>query len=135
MLRGMLAKSILVFAVITASASQPSTDPPSAHQRFFLTCIGTMRTAGAPSVPITANGLVDLGGRRVAGFGVGSAPILVMTDALIGFGTATGGDGERVEGSLDRQTGKTRVVVRAARNPSVELIAMDLDCRSAPPIS
>ena len=126
----MLAKSILVIAAITASATQPSNDPPPAHQRFFLTCIGTMRTAGAPAVPITANGLVDLGGKRVAGFGVGSAPILVMTDALIGFGSAADADGDRVEGSLDRQTGKTRIVVRAARDPSDELIAMDLDCRS-----
>jgi len=135
MVRTMLAKSILVLAVITASAAQPSNDSPAARQRFLLTCIGTMRTAGAPPMPITANGLVDLGSKRVAGFGVGSAPILVATEAVIGFGSAVSAEGNRVEGSLDRQTGKTRIVVRAASDPAEELIAMDLDCRPAPPIS
>jgi hypothetical protein len=94
-----------------------------------------MRTVGADAMPITAHGLVDLAGRRVAGFGVGSAPILVMTDDLIGFGTSGEKGGDRVEGSLDRQSGKAHIVVRAAKDASLELIAMDLDCRPAPPIS
>src|SRR5882724_8054152 len=132
----MLAKSILALAVATAaSASQPGHDPPPARERFFLTCAGTMRTAGAASVPITANGLVDLAGKRVAGFGLGSAPILVVTDLVIGFGTAGESDGDRIEGSLDRRSGKALIVVRAAKDTAHELIAMELDCRSAPPIS
>jgi hypothetical protein len=135
MLPAMLAKSILVLAVITASGSQPSNDPSIAHQRFFLTCVGTMRTAGVPSVPIAANGLVDLASRRMVGFGVGSAPILVMSEALIAFGSAADADGNRVEGSLDRLTGKTRIVVQAAKEPSEELIGMELDCRPAPSTS
>jgi hypothetical protein len=131
----MLAKSILALAIATAaSASQSSHDPP-ARERFFLTCVGTMRTAGAPSIPITANGLVDLAGKRIAGFGLGDVPILVVTDALIGFGSAGDGGRDKVEGSLDRQSGKIGIVVRAAKDASHELIAMDLDCRPAPPIS
>src|SRR5947209_12365037 len=79
----MLAKSILVFtAMLISSASQPGNDRSTERQRFFLTCIGTMRAAGAPAMPITANGLVDIAGKRVAGFGVGSAPILLLTDPL-----------------------------------------------------
>jgi hypothetical protein len=131
----MLAKPILALALVTASTSQPSIVAPIPNQRFFLTCTGTMRTADAASAAIAANALVDLAGRRVAGFGIGSSPILVMTDMLIGFGSAAETEGDRVEGSLDRQSGKARIVVRAARNPSHELIAMDLDCRPAPSIS
>src|SRR5882724_7271902 len=103
----MLAKSILALAVATAaSASQPSHDPLPARERFFLTCVGTMRTAGAPSVPITANALVDLAGRRIAGFGLGGVRILLVTEALIGFGSGGEGGGDRVEGSFDRRSGR-----------------------------
>jgi hypothetical protein len=132
----MLAKSILALAaMLMASASQPSNHPSSEQQRFLVTCIGTMRTAGAPSMPIIANGLVDLAAKRVAGFGVGSASILFLTDALIGFGSPAGDGGEHVEGSLDRHNGKARIVVRTANDPAHELIAMELDCRPAPSIS
>lgn len=94
-----------------------------------------MRTAGAVAQPITANGLIDLTGKRVAGFGVGSAAILVVTDALIGFGAPAKADGDRVEGTLDRRNGKARIAVLTGREPAEELIAMELDCRPAPPIS
>jgi hypothetical protein len=132
----MLAKSILALAgTVMASASQPGNHPSPEQQRFFLTCSGTMRAAGAPLMPITASGLVDLAGRRVTGFGLGSVPILLVTNALIGFGGAAGANGERVEGSFDRQNGKIKIVVRAAKDPPHELIAMEFDCRPAPSIS
>jgi hypothetical protein len=132
----MLAKSILALAaVLTASASPPESEAPPRQQHFFLTCIGTMRTAGAPAMPITANGFVDIAGKRIAGFGIGSATILVLTDVLIGFGSPAGAGGDHVEGSLDRRNGKARIVVRSAKDPAQELIAMELDCRPAPSVS
>jgi hypothetical protein len=132
----MLAKSVLVLAALqAAAASPPGSNAPSEKQRFFLTCIGTMRAAGAPEMPITANGLVDIAGKRIAGFGVGSASILVLTDTLIGFASPAGARGDHVEGSLDRRTGKASIVVRSATEPGRELIAMELDCRPAPSVS
>ncbi len=136
MVQAMLAKSILALAgMVMASASQPGNHPSSEHQRFFLTCIGTMRATGAPLMPVIADGLVDLAGRRVAGFGVGSVPILLLTNASIGFSGAGGANGEHVEGSFDRQSGRIKIVVRATKDPARELIAMELDCLPAPSIS
>ena len=132
----MLAKSILVGAtVVWVSSSQPI-NAPVPPERFFLTCAGTMRTAGDPGSEITANGLIDLARMRVIGFGVGGGPILVMTASLIGFGSvgrAQGGD--TIEGSIDRATGRVRIVVKSASDPAHEVIAMDLNCKSATPMS
>jgi hypothetical protein len=130
MLLAMLAKSILALAaIVTASASAPSDDALPRRERLLLTCVGTMRAADAPAMPIVADAFVDLSGKRVDGFGARSAPIVRMTDALIVFGGTAGADGERVQGSLDRQTGKARIVVLTVSEPVRELIAMELDCR------
>jgi hypothetical protein len=135
MVRAMFAKSILALAAMaTTPASQPGKDSLPEQERFLLTCIGTMRAAGAPLMPIMASGVVDLAGKRVAGFGVGNVPILLLTDALIGFG-GTVADGEHIEGSLDRQNGKARIVVLTAKEPAQELMAMELDCRPTLSIS
>ena len=132
----MLAKSILVGAtVVWVSSSQPI-NAPVPPERFFLTCAGTMRTAGDPGSEITANGLIDLARMRVIGFGVGGGPILVMTASLIGFGSAAGQtQGDTIEGSIDRATGRVKIVVKSASDPAHEVIAMDLNCRSATPMS
>lgn len=135
MLKMMLAKPILAFVVALASAAAPGSDRPQDGQRFFLTCIGTMRTVGTAASPIAANGFVDLVGRRVSGFGIGSAAILVLTDTLIGFGSPGSSGGNRVEGSLDRRSGKARIAVLSTREPAEQLIVMELDCRPAPSIS
>ena len=135
MLPAMLAKSILALAAMLTAASRPSDDTIQEPGRLFFNCIGTMRAAGAPAMPILADAFVDLTGKRVEGFGLRSAPILHATDAVIAFGSAAGDDGARVRGSLDRQTGKARIVVLTADEPARELIAMELDCRAVPSIS
>jgi hypothetical protein len=132
----MLAKSILALAaMVSASVARPGEDSLPGHGRLFFTCSGMMRAAGAPATPIVAEAFIDLDGRRVDGFGVRSAPILHVTDTVITFGSAAGVDGERVQGSLDRQTGKAEVVVSMAKEPARELIAMELDCRPVPSVS
>ncbi len=129
----MFVKSILAIAAAVATGvSPPSGGSVPERGLLLFRCSGTMRTADAPPIPIVAEAFVDLGKRRVFGFGIRSARVVVANDRLITFG----GDGEaghdQVEGSLDRRTGKARVVVLAANDPARELIAMELDCRQAP---
>jgi hypothetical protein len=132
----MLAKAILVLAVTMASAAaRPSEGAIPKRGILLFHCLGAMRAAGAPAMPIVADAFIDLAGRRVDGFGVPSTPILNVTDAVIAFGSRAGAGGDRVEGSLDRRTGKARIVVLAANEPARELIAMELDCRPQPSLS
>ena len=132
----MLAKAILVLAAtVVSAASRPSEDAIPKRGMLLFHCLGVMQAAGAPAMPIVADAFIDLAGKRVDGFGVQSTPILSVTDAVIAFGNPAGTDGDRVQGSLDRQTGKAHVVVLAANEPARELIAMELDCRPLPSIS
>ena len=113
----------------TTGEAAPNADP------VRLTCTGVMVTpdAGTAGQPIMADGLLDLAGMRVRGFGIGSHPIVFLTATRVAFGTSAGGDG--VEGTIDRLTGVTRISVRSPGHPETEQMSFSLDCRIAAPIS
>jgi hypothetical protein len=135
MLDRMLAKSILALAAMLTASATPSNDSALKAQRFFLSCAGTMHVADAPATPIIAEAFLDLALHRLDGFGVTDVPIVQVTDAEIVFDGAGARYGEHVKGSLDRHTGKARIVVLTVSEPARELIAMELDCRPATSIS
>jgi hypothetical protein len=129
---------ILASAMIAAPAwAKDGAPPPAEHLR--LSCTGMMVTAdyGPPGSKIMADGAIDLATMRVRGFGLGSVPIVLLTATRIVFDNGTGQRDvpTTIEGSIDRTTGATRVVVHAAKDPKVDLIAMTLDCRFAPAVS
>jgi hypothetical protein len=106
--------------------------------RVRVTCAGTMVAAGQSSPgPIVSAGLIDFGARMVRGFGMGSQPILVLTAAEIDFGSAppAGSAGTIVEGSIDRRSGVTRIVLRSSREPEKLLIESRLECEFEQPVS
>jgi hypothetical protein len=130
---------------------------PDLDDRFLLSCTGAMASGGGtqpdggdPANRIVASAVVDLAALSVSGFGVGAAPIVVVTPGMIGFGTAgavslrlaaepaingrQARSGTIVEGSIDRTSGATTVIVHPASDPARVLIAMRLDCamESAP---
>jgi hypothetical protein len=135
---------------LAASAGSTLDRPAPADQRFMLSCAGAMATDGRPAdrndpgPDIFASAIVDLGSRQVSGFGLGSSPIVVVNDAVIGFGSAAidvvtpvaedrstrpaAKTGTIVEGTIDRITGRTRIAVHPAADPAVVLIAMTLAC-------
>ena len=115
--------AVLLGAVLlAASAAEARNGAAQTEQRFRLTCQGTMSTEGTPESRILADGVVDFVAMRVRGFGIGIAPIQRLTET----------EGNAVEGSYDRATGATRIVVRSASGPPRDLIAMDLTCRTVP---
>ena len=120
--------------------------------RIRLSCSGVMTTDDRES-PIMADGLVDLASMRVSGFGIGPARIVAVTPDAIGFGEGADVGVDRlttvaepvvsnargdpaastiVEGSIDRTSGTTRIVVRSARDTARVILAMVLDCRMEP---
>jgi hypothetical protein len=91
--------------------------------------------------------MVDLVNRSVSGFGIGSSPIVFVNDTVIAFGVAPvdlvtrvaepraatpRAGGPTVEGTIDRASGATRIVVHPATDPAGVLIAMTLDCAFEP---
>ena len=98
--------------------------------RLRLECTGTMVAGAAPETPVVAQGFVDLAAHRVSGFGLGSTPIVRVSDATVFFGAPSAKPG--VDGSLDRRTGAAHIRVHASGDPATVLIAMDLACGSAP---
>jgi hypothetical protein len=105
-----------------------------------LSCIGVMHTKDIPppGSQVMADGLIDFAGRRVQGFGLGGQPILVLTASNVRFGSPPQADqtgGDIVEGWIDRESGRTRIVVRAPRSPSEIQIEMTLDCKFEEPVS
>ena len=132
----MVANLLLICSAAVCGALLPVSESfDSSESRFFLTCKGTMHVAGAmPASAIIADGIVDLAKRRVYGFGVGGEPIVLLTGTLIGFATPAASDGQVVDGSIDRHTGKTTISVRSSKDPSERLIDMDLDCQFQPQI-
>ncbi|KAB2874359.1 MAG: hypothetical protein F9K43_04470 [Bauldia sp.] len=128
--------AVLLGAVLlAASAAEARNGAAQTEQRFRLTCQGTMSTEGTPESRILADGVVDFVAMRVRGFGIGIAPIQRLTETVVAFGSPIAGadpEGNAVEGSYDRATGATRIVVRSASGPPRDLIAMDLTCRTVP---
>jgi hypothetical protein len=124
------------FAASTAISETGASEP---IERLRITCVGTMATAGVPppGSSIVADGLIDFVDKRVRGFGVGSQPIEVVTISEIDFGSSPPGEGRGniVSGSIDRQSGNTRIVVRSALDPSDIRIEMRLDCDFERPVS
>jgi len=125
-------------AAFAAPPAQGKRDAEQAQDRLRLACTGTMLAAGQPSPgPVLSNGLVDFNARMVIGFGMGSQPILILTASEIDFGSTpqAGASGTIVEGSIDRQSGATRIVLRSAREPGALLLETQLECEFAQPVS
>ena len=145
-------------AVASPSFAASSTDAGAASansaDRFRLACHGAMSADGRaadrdnPAQRIAASGIVDLDTMEVSGFGMGAAPIVVLTPGMIGFGSAgveeltrvaeqalkkpAAKSGSIVDGSIDRASGATVLVVHRAADPDAILIAMALDCAFEP---
>jgi hypothetical protein len=140
---------------LAASAGSSLDQPAPADQRFMLSCAGAMATDGRarpdesdPAERIVASAIVDFSAGNVNGFGIGAIPIVVVTPALIGFGSAPAAtllpaaeprapvegakSGLVVEGSFHRLSGATTVLVHPAADLEQVLIAMSLDCRIEP---
>lgn len=151
--------AVTVVLVATSLAGMPSlaAAPGKATEaagRFLLSCNGAMATDGSPRADrndptrqVMASAVIDLDTGSVNGFGVGAVAVVTVTPGMIGFGNG-GGDtftlaaepatkratvpGTIVEGSFDRVSGATTVVVHPASDPERVLIAMNLDCRPGP---
>ena len=150
------AASAMVIAVPSFAASSADAGAASTNSadRFRLACHGAMSADGRaadrddPAQHIAASGIVDLGTMEVSGFGMGAAPIVVLTPGMIGFGSAdveeltevaeqaltklAAKSGSIVEGSIDRASGATMLAVHPAADPDAILIAMALDCAFEP---
>lgn len=122
---------------MSVAFAEAAEGPILEDERFSLTCTGFLMTAGQkpPGSRIVADGMVDLLHMRVLGLGIGSAPIVSATADEVKFGSspvrqAVGA--HTIEGTIDRVSGETRVVVRSARDSRSIVIAMDLDCQPTP---
>lgn len=81
-----------------------------------------------------ADGVVDLVQGNVNGFGLGGQPIRSVTRQEIAFGDGAGLTGKgRIEGSIDRRTLETRIVVHSVRAQDDPVMAMRLACHIAAP--
>lgn len=121
-------------AVLLASFARAAENPEIEYDRFRLACSGSMVTTGQapPGSRIMADGIIDIPNKSVRGFGIGSAPIVSVSAEVVKFGTsalkkAAGSHG--IEGTINRLSGATRVVVRSTKDPWTVLIAMELDCQ------
>ena len=126
-------------AVFLVSFAKAAESPESEDDRLTLACSGSMVTAdqAPPGGRIIANGIVDLVDMRVRGFGIGSAQIFSAGAEEVKFGDSPlkqTAAGYRVEGTIDRLSGATQILVRSAKDPSAVLIAMDLECKPTPEV-
>lgn len=127
----------LIAAVILAPLALAAESPEVREDRFALDCSGFMETAGQPppGSRIMVGGVVDLREMNVSGFGIGYAPIFATTGEEIRFGASpleVRVGAQRIEGTINRLSGKTRVSVRSTKEPQTMLIGMELDCRPVP---
>jgi len=122
---------------MSVASSEAAETPISEDERFSLACTGFLMTSGQmpPGNRVAADGMVDLIGMRVHGLGIGSAPIVFASADEVKFGTSPVREtvgAHTIEGTIDRISGETRVIVRSARAPGSVIIAMDLDCQPTP---
>jgi len=106
--------------------------------RFHLACSGTLAAPAdsAASAAILADGRVDMVGGNVNGFGLGGQPIRAISDTHIEFGSGIGRSGGRlIDGSIDRDTLETRILVHSIHGVETPVMAMRLDCRVTPPLA
>jgi hypothetical protein len=111
-----------------------------ADDHIALACTGMMLAGGQNAVEsrIIAKGDIDLVNRRVSGFGIGSAPIFFVSATEFRFGSSPARierASHTIEGSINRTTGRTRVVLRLTKEPARALIDMKLSCRLTPQVS
>lgn len=134
----MFAKLALVGAALffstLAQADEEASQPIS---EIALACTGTMIAEGQepPGSRILADGVVNLQSMRVRGFGMGSTTVISASATEVEFGSTALMEmrqGHTVEGTLNRQTGRTRIVVRSVKDVSSVLIDMDLECQLTP---
>ena len=141
MLRRFLLLGMCASIGSAASASQSALVENRAgrsQDQIRLACTGTMMTAGQPAPgPIVSTGVIDFQAQLVRGFGMGSQPILILTVSEIDFGSepSDSPSGTIVEGSINRQSGATRIVLRSARAPDAVLIESVLKCEFEHPVS
>jgi hypothetical protein len=134
----MISKPVALLAAVTlASLAHAAESPEVREDRFALDCSGFMETAGQPSPGsrIMVGGIIDLRAMTVSGFGIGYAPIFATTGKEIRFGASpleVRVGAQRIEGTIDRLSGATRVIVRSTKEPQTMLIGMELDCRPIP---
>lgn len=124
-------------AVLSVAFAEAAEGPILEDERFSLACTGFLMTPGQkpPGSRIAADGMVDLLSMRVLGLGIGSAPIVSVTADEVRFGSSPvteSVDAHTIEGSINRISGETRVVVHSARDFGAVVIAMDLDCQPTP---
>jgi len=122
----------LVFAAQAVAAN--SIDDAPQQSRLRLICTGMMVTpaGGKGESRTAADGVVDFAGRRVMGFGIGSAPFVRVTDRRIDFATAKASSTTlRIEGTIDRVGGETRIDVYTGEGGPAA-ISMRLDCGFRP---
>jgi hypothetical protein len=132
----MFARLLIICALAWAASAASSVDPAAFSDRFRLACSGTMATADTAGDTILADGVVDLAGGNVYGFGLGGQEIQLIRDNEIVFGSG-GGRSERrmIEGLIDRDTLATEILVYAVGDEETPVIAMRLDCRMKPPFA
>jgi hypothetical protein len=127
----MIGRLLIMQALLVAPAVSTMETAPG-PERYRLDCAGTLQGAD-PAIPpssIAADGIVDLGKRRVDGFGIGRSTIIRVSDREIGFGRENG-----TEGVIARATGAVDIRVRAGDAASRPLISIHLDCRRSAPVS
>jgi hypothetical protein len=128
-------RAVLIGAAAIAATAALARDGSGPDEgRLRLDCLGTMIAGEAPEGRVVAGGFVDFVAGRVTGFGLGSTPIVAVSDVAVAFGSplVAGAAGPAVEGAIDRRTGAARVVVRSSADAGRRLIAMDLACRMSP---
>ena len=122
---------------MSVAFAEAAEGPILEDERFSLACTGFLMTAGQkpPGSRIVADGRVDLHRMRVLGLGIGSATVVSANAAEVRFGLSPAKEtvgAHTIEGTIDRISGETRVVVRSAGISGGIVIAMDLDCQPTP---
>ena len=137
----MIPKLCVIGVVLACTGPAMAVDgAPQPDDRIELACAGTMIAGGSEATEsrIVADGLVDFLKKQVDGFGIGRAPIVFVSAAEVRFGSSVVDipKGPRsIDGSIDRKTGDTRILVRSSQDPTRILIDMRLGCRMTMPVS
>ena len=132
----MFARLPILCASAYLASAVVSVETARLPERFNLACSGILAAPAdsATTSAILADGQVDLAGGNVRGFGLGGQTIYAVSATRIAFGSGNGDLGARlIEGSIDRETLETRILVRSAGSEEPPVMAMRLDCRAVPP--
>jgi len=129
----MFARLLIICACAWTASGASIVETVDAPERLHLTCSGTLATpADRPGASdITADGVVDVAGGSVYGFGLGGQPIRALDAEEIAFGDAGQSGGRWIDGSIDRGTLETRITVYGGGDGADPLMVMRLACRIA----